>query len=49
MADPSEINRREFLKSGAKAGAGLAALEGITFMTASEWQSLGSGGGAGTT
>jgi len=36
MADPSEINRREFLKSGAKAGAGLAALEGITFITRPE-------------
>ncbi len=27
-----EINRREFLKSGARAGAGLAALSGITFL-----------------
>src|SRR5437764_10393677 len=36
MADSSEINRREFLKSGAKAGAGLAALGGVTFITRPE-------------
>jgi predicted dehydrogenase len=36
MADSSDINRREFLKSGAKAGAGLAAFEGITFITRPE-------------
>ena len=33
MADPSTVNRRDFLKTGARAGAGLAALEGITFIT----------------
>src|SRR5436309_8942459 len=36
MADSSNINRREFLKTGAKTGAGLAALEGITFITRPE-------------
>ena len=29
---PDEINRREFLKSSARRGAGLAALGGITFL-----------------
>ncbi len=33
MRNEIEINRREFLKAGAKTGAGLAALKGITFIT----------------
>jgi predicted dehydrogenase len=33
MAKRAEVGRREFLKSSAKAGAGLAALGGITFIT----------------
>ena len=33
MSKEMEINRREFLKSGAKTGAGLAALGGITWIT----------------
>ncbi len=36
MAKKSEINRREFLKSGATTGAGLAALGGISFITQPE-------------
>src|SRR5438552_13028250 len=36
MADPSAVHRRDFLKTGARAGAGLAALEGITFITRPE-------------
>ena len=30
---PEEINRRDFLKTSARAGAGMAALSGITFLT----------------
>ena len=33
MSKESEINRREFLKSGVKAGAGLAALSGLAAVT----------------
>ena len=33
MAQDSVVTRREFLKTGAEAGAGLAALSGITFVT----------------
>jgi|SRR5579863_2460164 len=33
MSNESEINRREFLKNGAKSGAAIAALSGITFLT----------------
>jgi predicted dehydrogenase len=33
MSNESEINRREFLRTGAKGGAALAALSGITFLT----------------
>ena len=29
---PDEINRREFLKTSARTGAGMAALSGITFL-----------------
>ncbi len=36
MSKESEINRREFLKTGTKTGAGLAALAGISFVTHSE-------------
>jgi predicted dehydrogenase len=33
MSKDTEVTRRDFLKSGAKTGAGLAALSGITFIT----------------
>ncbi|HEV2350390.1 MAG TPA: Gfo/Idh/MocA family oxidoreductase [Terriglobia bacterium] len=33
MSNDSEVSRRDFLKTGAKTGAGLAALSGITFIT----------------
>lgn len=33
MSKELEVNRREFLKTGAKAGAGLAAFSGISFIT----------------
>jgi predicted dehydrogenase len=33
MPNDSEVSRRDFLKRGAKTGAGLAALSGITFIT----------------
>ena len=36
MSEESPISRRKFLKSGAEAGAGLAALSGISFMTQPE-------------
>ncbi|HEY6291956.1 MAG TPA: Gfo/Idh/MocA family oxidoreductase [Terriglobia bacterium] len=36
MPQESDITRRKFLKSGAEAGAGLAALSGITFVTQPE-------------
>ena len=34
MPKPSEVTRREFLKNGAAAGASLATMSGITFLTA---------------
>ena len=33
MAEESRVTRREFLKTGAEAGAGIAAFSGITFIT----------------
>jgi predicted dehydrogenase len=36
MSKPTEINRREFLKSSAKTSTGLAALSGITWITDSK-------------